>query len=103
MTLFPDPGDDPVALYRRRVEVDLPAAAAAGGWALRDDHCFARVLLDRLCGGVWYDHIPKPAWKHLTDDQARALVTMADRLLAEGPTLLDRWNRDSLGCRGKLS
>lgn len=96
------PPDNPVALYRRRVETDLPAAAAEHGWSLKFDHCFARVLLDNLVAGVWYDHLKKPAWRHLTDAQARRLVAMADRLLTEGEPLLREWNTASLRHRGKL-
>ncbi len=36
---------------------DLPAMARRQGWALRDDHCFQRVILDAVCGGPWMDMI----------------------------------------------
>ena len=48
-----------LAEYRRLVRVELPAAARAGNWVLRRDHCFARVILDAVCGGCWYARLPR--------------------------------------------
>jgi hypothetical protein len=44
----------------------LPGLAPARDWPVRYDHCFARILLDQVCGGRWYDHVPaRPAYRHL--------------------------------------
>ncbi len=59
MTPAPSPASAPVpsraraadrseleAEYLRLVRDDLPALAGAGGWIVRNDHCFGRILLD---------------------------------------------------------
>jgi len=55
----------------------LPGLAAERRWPVRADHCFQRILLDTVTGGVWYDAIPgRPAYRHLPD----ALLDEALRL-----------------------
>ncbi len=41
--------------YLDLVRRQLPAAAREGGWVLREDHCFGRVLLDDAVDACWYD------------------------------------------------
>ena len=98
------PADDPAtaalrAEYRALVNEILPAKIQE---PVRFDHCFARCALDWLCGGVWYDAIEKPAWRHLTADQlgrvnGRMRAWLADRALLEAD------NATSLRYRGKAS
>jgi hypothetical protein len=79
----------------------LPALAAARGWPVRHDHCFARILLDQVCGGCWYDHVPaRPAYKHLTPDQLAAAVALAESVAASTADL-HALNRASLAWRAK--
>lgn len=60
----------------------LPKAASTGrGWPVVNDHCFQRIVLDTICGGVWYDHIARPAYKNLTPDQADRAAQLADDIL----------------------
>lgn len=83
---------------------ELPARARAERWALREDHCFQRVLLDAACGGRWYDSVAgRPAYRHLDEPRLAAAVALAERLAAEpdAGTLLRRLNADSLHWRGK--
>ena len=80
----------------------LPRRAREEAWPLRHDHCFQRVVLDEVAGTVWYDRIPRPAIRHLTEDQAIAAATIAQRLADEGEPLLVELNRRSLQRRGKL-
>ena len=35
-----------------------------------DHHCFQRIVLDTICGGVWYEHLSRPECNNLTNDQA---------------------------------
>ena len=59
------------AEYRRLIHETLPAEITS---PVRFDHCFARVVLDWLFGGVWYDHLDRPAYRHLTGEQLRRCV-----------------------------
>ncbi|WP_025052432.1 hypothetical protein [Sulfitobacter noctilucae] len=70
-------------------------------WPVQNDHCFQRIVLDTVCGGTWYDHIARPAYKHLTKDQALRAVALCDRIIA-GETDLTRLNIQSFAWRGKL-
>lgn len=78
----------------------LPQAARHRDWPVVNDHCFQRIILDHIAGGVWYDHIPKPAYKNLTEDQAHRAVALAEDILTGDA---DLWALDaqSLIFRGK--
>ena len=95
--------DADVARYRVLVRVELPAAARAGGWVLREDHCFGRVLLDDAVGGCWYDVLDRrrTAFLQLTDEQLSGAVALGERLLVEGDPLLRELDERSLAWRGK--
>ena len=69
-------------------------------WPIREDHCFQRIVLDTICGGVWYDHLSRPAYKNLTNDQARRAVKLCQDI-AEGRADLNKLNQQSLAWRGK--
>lgn len=69
-------------------------------WPVRNDHCFQRIVLDALCGGVWYDHIPRPAYKHLTHEQAADAVRLCEGIISGGSDL-HMMNKQSLIWRGK--
>ncbi|MEL6644871.1 MAG: hypothetical protein AAFQ79_13135 [Pseudomonadota bacterium] len=94
--------DTDVARYLYLTRVVLPAMARAPGtrWPVREDHCFQRIVLDTICGGVWYDHIPRPAYRHLTAAQARDAVRLCEGI-ETGTVDLHCLNAQSLGWRGK--
>lgn len=97
---------DRVALEQRYlalVQRQLPAAARAGGWVLREDHCFGRVLLDDAVGACWYDVLDRrrTAFRQLDDAQLAGAVALAERLLVEGDPLLRELDGRSLAWRGK--
>jgi proline racemase len=85
------------------VRHELPARARAGGWSLRDDHCFGRVLLDDAVGGCWYDVLDRrrTAFRQLDDAQLGRAVEVGERLLREGDPLLRDLDDRSLTWRGK--
>ena len=93
---------DRAALEARWLELVrhiLPGLAPARDWPVRFDHCFARILLDQVCGGRWYDHVPaRPAYRHLPDDKLRAAVRLAESV-ASGEADLHALNRASLAWR----
>lgn len=91
--------------YRRLVRVELPQAAKAGGWSLRLDHCFARVILDALFGGCWYGHLEhgrgRSAESQLDVRQLARAVQIGHRMLTEGDAEVRRLDAQSLAWRGK--
>ncbi len=77
----------------------LPGLAGERRWPVRYDHCFARIILDQVCGGCWYDHVPaRPAYKHLSDAQLGAAVALATSVAA-GTSDLVALNEASLAWR----
>jgi len=71
-------------------------------WPVRNDHCFQRIVLDTVCGGVWYDHLARPAYKHLTRAEAMQAVSLCTDII-DGTADLNALNKQSLVWRGKLS
>ncbi|WP_299612694.1 hypothetical protein [uncultured Tateyamaria sp.] len=94
---------DPVGRYLTLTQQVMPRLASEPGrnWPVRNDHCFQRIVLDTLCGVVWYDHLVRPAYKHLTFDQALQAVSLCDDIITGRANLHDL-NRQSLAWRGKL-
>ena len=93
---------DLIDTYMHLTKKVLPQLARGDehNWPIREDHCFQRIVLDTICGGVWYDHLSCPAYKHLTNDQARRAVKLCQDI-AEGRADLDQLNQQSLDWRGK--
>ncbi len=89
--------------YRVLVDEELPAAARRGGWSLRFNHCFGRVLLDDAVGGCWYDVLDRrrTAFLQLDDGQLAQAVAQGERLLLELDELLRELDAQSLRWRGK--
>ena len=69
-------------------------------WPVCNDHCFQRIVLDTLCGGVWYDWLPRPAYKNLTQDLAAKAVNLCNKIIL-GDIDLVVLNDQSLEWRGK--
>lgn len=87
------------ARYRAVIDEELPAAADPG-WPIRDDHCFARIVLDDLFGGVWYDHVDgRPAYEQLSAAELTEAIATAERLLDEGRPAVVELNEQSLRWR----
>jgi hypothetical protein len=93
---------DLIDTYLHLTKKVLPKLARGDeqNWPVREDHCFQRIVLDTICGGVWYEHLGRPAYKHLTNDQARRAVKFCQDI-AEGRADLDQLNQQSLAWRGK--
>ncbi|MEM0924815.1 MAG: hypothetical protein AAGJ83_02135 [Planctomycetota bacterium] len=88
--------------YLQLTREELPAVARRDGWSIREDHCFMRILLDRLFGDCWYHHLDRrlTAYKQLNETQLRRCIKMAEQLLLGDAASLDEWNQDSLRWRG---
>ncbi len=93
--------EDDLLRFKRLTEVELPALARERRWPLRFDHCFKRVCLDHAFGDVWYNHLRKPAEKHIGGAALARAVACAEEILAGGVAVLAERNAASLRCRGK--
>ena len=69
-------------------------------WPVSADHCFQRIVLDHVCGGVWHEYLNRPAYKNLTKDQAQRAVKLCEDI-ADGHIDLHELNKQSLIWRGK--
>lgn len=80
----------------------LPGLAAARGWPVRNDHCFQRILLDAVCGGRWYDHVPgRPAYRAIDEARLTGAIRLAEQV-ARDEADLPALNAQSLAWRGKV-
>ena len=93
------------AEYDSKVHAELPELARAeGGWPIRSDHCFARVVLDNAFEDEWYDHVDgRPAYKHLSAAELAAAIEIADRMLDGGPQVAAELNERSLEWRSSTA
>jgi hypothetical protein len=70
-------------LHLTRNVMPLLARTSHSHWPVRNDHCFQRIVLDTICGGVWYDHIARPAFKHLNHTQTTRAVRLCEQIIAD--------------------
>ena len=93
---------DLINTYMHLTKKVLPQLARGDehNWPVSEDHCFQRIVLDTICGGVWYEHLGRPAYKHLTNDQARRAVKLCQDI-AEGRADLNNLKQQSLLWRKK--
>ena len=102
--------DDPLWPQRRRwrrlVDETLPMEAArramvpARRWPVSENHCFARIILDAVCGCPWREVLPAPAWRNM-DARTLALALALGEDIRAGRA--DLWALDarSLALRGR--
>lgn len=91
-----------VELYLHLTRTVMPELAQTSkrAWPVRNDHCFQRIVLDTISGGVWYEHITRPAYKNLSLTQVMLAVELCHQII-EGNVDLGELNRQSLVWRGK--
>ena len=94
--------DDPISRYLKLTREVMPKMAndKAFQWSVKYDHCFQRIVLDTICNGSWYDHLERPAYKHLSRNQALKAVQLCEDIIA-GRADLNALNRQSLLWRDK--
>ena len=92
-----------VSSYIYFTKAVFPALARSGrrNWPVFEDHCFQRIVLDHVCGGVWYEYLDRPAYKHLNYEQAKHAVGLCQRIVEDSVDLREL-NQKSLLWRGKL-
>jgi hypothetical protein len=92
-----------VEQYSDLVNHKLPEAARRDRrYPVRFNHCFARIILDNVCGCEWYQVISKPAYKNMTTEQLECAIALGKQYL-EDPDLCVTANEKSLAFRGKQS
>ena len=103
LNFLQSPLENPVAryVYLTRTVMPLLALGEKRHWPVRNIHCFQRIVLDTICEGVWYGHIARPAYKHLSQTQALAAVHLCEQIIADEIDLTVL-NQKSLEWRGKL-
>ena len=69
-------------------------------WTVFEDHCFQRIVLDTICGGVWYEHLRCPAYERLINDKAKRAVDLC-RDIIEKRVDVRQLNQQYLIWRGK--
>lgn len=88
---------------REQANVRFPAAARGGGYPIRFNHCFLRVVYDNVCGAPWRQALPGsgPALERLSEEQLRQALALGEDIIAD-PDRCRELNRRSLAYRGKL-
>ncbi len=81
--------------WRLLTDVILPGVAKQNRWPISQNHCFMRVCLDKSLGIPWHEVVKRPALRHMTDDQLRETIAVAERIL-ETPSLLFELNNHSI-------
>ena len=69
-------------------------------WPVSEDHFFQRIILDTICGGVWYEYLRRPAYKNLSEDQALRATELCKAII-DGKVDLRQLNYQSLIWRKK--
>lgn len=88
-------------MWLRLIREDLPQAALARpDWPVRLDHCFARIILDTVCGRPWREVIPAPAWRRMDAATLDRAIALAEAILADQGDLA-ALNDGSLSLRGR--
>jgi hypothetical protein len=88
------------ATWLTLVKETLPAMAQMHHWPISLDHCFMRVCLDTALGSPWHTLVKRPAIKHLSDDQMKRAICVAQNIVSS-PELLHSLNQNSI--RGRRS
>lgn len=93
--------------WKRLYSETLPAKAKARDraqkyWPVMLDHCFARIVLDKVIGDSrepWTKRLKSPAAKHMTEDQLLSCIELAENTESGNVDLVEL-NQDSLNSRG---
>lgn len=91
-----------VARYIHLTKIVMPTLSKTTKrhWPVSNDHCFQRIVLDNICDGVWYEQITRPAYQHLSEEQAARALQLCEQIIAE-KIVLRVLNHQSLAWRRK--
>ena len=81
--------DSLISTYMHLTKEVLPSLAKNDrtNWPVSEDHCFQRIVLDNVCGGVCYEHMNRPAYRHLTSGQGERAVELCKNFRWAGRSL----------------
>ena len=101
----PEASPEVLALRARLLALandEFPAAAKTGGYPVRFNHCFLRIVYDNLFGAQWQTVLPKgkAAYKQLNAGQLADAIELGERVIAD-PETCRVLNDRSLAWRGK--
>ena len=94
--------DNLVSVYMYLSKEVLPTMARScqRDWPVSADHCFQRIVLDHVCGGVWHEYLDHPAYKNITEYQAQRAEILCEDIV-NGHLDLWKLNMQSLIRRDK--
>jgi hypothetical protein len=84
----------------------LPRLATSRHFPVRYNHCFQRIILDNLFDRCWYEVLERnqePAYKQLTEDQLEQAIVLANNMIHQPNSYLQKLNQNSLNWRGKAA
>lgn len=87
-------------LYLTKDVMPILAKTTKLHWPVSNDHCFQRIVLDNICGEIWYKKIKRPAYQHLSEMQAILAVKLCEQII-DGQVDLNMLNQQSLIWRSK--
>ena len=70
-----------------------------GGYPIYLNHCFARVVYDNICGGVWYGKLQAPVIPNLSEEQVELGIRIAHDMVNLGKERVVEYNKKSLEWR----
>ena len=96
--------DDLIARYINLTKEVMPKVASykVFQWPVKYDHCFQRIVLDTICNRSWYEHLERPAYKHLSKNQALKAVQLSEDIIAGRTDLNDLNHQSLLWCNKKV-
>jgi len=86
--------------YLLYVNIILPKLDS--DYPVRENHCWARIILDHVCGCAWRDVVEAPAYLNLSQIQLRKAIDTAKAIIGD-PRYAHQLNQQSLRYRGKAS
>lgn len=99
-SILPNTQSELLAAYLHLTQDTLPYMATCSHthWPVTADHCFQRIVLDTLFQGPWYDFIPSPAYRHLTQDTLKRAIALCHDIIEENVDLV-KLNQKSIQWR----
>ncbi len=89
--------------YLRLVNVILPGVAREKSFPITFNHCFARIILDNLFEGCWYNYLdPRgrvAAYKQLDTTKLSKAISLAESMAEGDANHITELNKNSLRWR----
>ena len=93
--------NDKRALLLSKIEL-LTLRAKKEQWCVHEDHCLMRLIFDYVVLDNWQKHIPKPAYKNMTNSQLDRALSLCTKMETCDKYFVDLLQFASLKWRDKL-